>query len=393
MTDALIIGAGPAGLMAAEQLADAGHSVLVVDAKPSFGRKFLMAGKSGLNLTKDQPLADFLAAFGKENDWIFPSVSQFPPSAVSKWAQQLGQQVFTGSSGRVFPKSMKASPLLRTWLARLSDKGVRFQTRTNWLGWNNGALFDTPDGAQTLNPKVTILALGGASWSRLGSTGAWARILQNHTIDPVPFQPMNMGFCVDWSDHMTRHFGSPVKALRLKAGDQSILGELVISKQGIEGGAVYALSKSIRNGAVLSLDLAPDVTAKTLSERLEKQSDKASRATILRKAFGLSPVKIALVNECARGARGADLVGAVKSLTLPLSGTRPMDEAISTSGGVPAHELTDDFMLRKKPGVFCAGEMLDWDAPTGGYLITACLATGRTAGLGACAYLASGAQH
>jgi len=385
MTDALIIGAGPAGLMAAETIADAGFSVVIADAKPSFGRKFLMAGKSGLNLTKHEPLEQFLSHY--EDDWIKPIVSDFSPTYVSDWARGLGQEVFTGSSNRVFPKTMKASPLLRAWLNRLRSKGVSFQTRYRWIDWNNGAVFETPQGRKNVEAKIVVIACGGSSWARLGSDGKWASILLKMGVQTTPFQPINMGFDVAWSAHMKPYFGQPVKPLRLKAGNTSVRGEIVLSNTGIEGGGIYTLSKHLRNGASLELDLAPDVSAKDLAQKITKQSPKASRANLLRKALKLSPTKLALINECARDAKGDDLVWAVKSLRIPLLKPRPMDEAISTSGGVPYDALTSDLMLKHQDGVFCAGEMLDWDAPTGGYLITACLATGHRAGLGAVAHL------
>ncbi len=378
MPDALVIGGGPAGLMAAEMLADRGHGVLVADAMPSMGRKLLMAGKSGLNLTKDEPLPDFLNAY--DAPWLRPVLREFGPFEVQVWANGLGQAVFTGSSGRVFPVGMKASPLLRAWLVRLAGKGVQFRNRWRWLGWKDGATqFDTPQGQQQIKPRATVLALGGASWRRLGSDGAWADILAAQGVDIAPFQPANMGFNVAWSAHMARHFGAPVKPARLTVGDHSVYGEFVLSKTGIEGSAVYALSRPLRDGGKLLVDLFPDRSIDDLARRLAAPQGKASRANFLRKTIGLSGVKAALVNELARDiTEPSALASVLKSLPMPLIGPRPLDEAISTAGGV---RVTDSLMIL--PGVFCAGEMLDWEAPTGGYLLTACLATGRAAGIAA----------
>lgn len=386
MKTAVVIGAGPAGLMAAHVMVQAGISVTVVDAKPSFGRKFLMAGKSGLNVTKDEPMAAFLASYPLGSEWLTPHLQSFGPGAVQDWVTELGQEVFTGSSGRVFPTSMKASPLLRAWLDRLSTSGVIFRKKWNWTGWRDGGLvFGTPSGEQVLEPNATVFAMGGASWGRLGSTGEWSTMFDRAGIPLTPFAPSNMGFDVEWSDYMRPYFGQPVKPLRLSADTKSISGEIVISKTGIEGGGIYTLSAALRGGALLTLDLCPDISAQILRERLAKQSKKATRASLLRKAFGLNKIKVALVNEVARNTD--DLVAMVKALPIPLAAPRPIDEAISTAGGVAQTALTNDLMLVQMPGTFCAGEMLDWDAPTGGYLITACLATGRAAGLGAVKYL------
>ncbi|GHA47146.1 NAD(FAD)-utilizing dehydrogenase [Amylibacter ulvae] len=388
MTDAVIIGAGPAGLMAAETIADAGFSVVVADAKPTFGRKFLMAGKSGLNLTMDEPFEKFIAAYGADADWLRPMITAFDPNTVIAFANALGGDVFTGSSGRVFPKTMKASPMLRAWLARLSDKGVAFRTNWKWDGWDDKNLhFDTPNGKQCITPRASVFAMGGASWARLGSTGHWAEIFANSGIETTSFKPANMGFVVEWSKHMEPHFGQPIKPVRLNTGDQSVPGEIVISRTGLEGGGIYAVSRTMRNGANLTLDLCPDVSIEILTKRLQKQPAKASRSSILRKAFSLSPAKSALFNEFAKNAPRDQFAMLAKDLPIDHNGPRPMDEAISTAGGVAKSALSDELMLHEKQGVFCAGEMLDWEAPTGGYLITACLATGRVAGMGAVKFL------
>ncbi|WP_296765933.1 TIGR03862 family flavoprotein [Sediminimonas sp.] len=377
LCDALVIGAGPAGLMAAEALAHAGRTVLVAEAKPSPARKFLMAGKSGLNLTRDEAFAQFLTAYGAAAPLLRPALAAFGPDAVRDWARGLGQPVFTGSSGRVFPTSMKASPLLRAWLARLDGLGVRLHTRWRWTGWPGDFAFDTPDGVRLLRPRVAVLACGGASWARLGSDGAWAGLMGDLPL--APFQPANVGFVVNWSAHMARHFGAPVKNVTLRAGGMVTRGEFVISRHGVEGGGIYALSRPLREGAALTLDLAPDLPLDAVRARLARPRGKASLANHLRKALRLSPVKQALLMEFARPLPD-DLAPLIKALPVPLAGPRPMDEAISTAGGLRLDALDGGLMIRDRPGTFAAGEMLDWEAPTGGYLLTACLATGLRAG-------------
>lgn len=383
MTDSLVIGAGPAGLMAAEMLANAGLSVTVADAMPSVGRKFLMAGKSGLNLTKDENAADFMAAYGDAPDVMRRAVADFGPDAVMDWAKGLGQPLFTGSTGRVFPTAMKASPLLRAWLARMNDSGVVLRTRWRWCGWDGAqALFDAPQGRVGITPRATVLALGGASWARLGSDGHWAQFLAD---DVAPFAPANMGFAVHWSDHMARFLGQPIKSVALHAGGMTSRGECVISARGIEGGGIYIVSRAMREGAPLFIDLLPDWTLHRIRIALQKPRGKASVSNHLRKVLRLDPVRIALLSEFGRPFPD-DLAPLIKALPVRHAGPRPMDEAISTAGGVRFDALTDDLMLRNRPGVFCAGEMLDWEAPTGGYLITGCLATGRRAGRAAANY-------
>ncbi|MCG7573010.1 TIGR03862 family flavoprotein [Phaeobacter sp. CNT1-3] len=385
MSRALIIGGGPAGLMAADRLAAAGHSVLVVDAKPSLARKFLMAGKSGLNLTKEEPFERFLSAYDEAAEWLRPMLAAFGPDEVRAWAEGLGQEMFTGSSGRVFPTVMKASPLLRAWLARLDGFGVEVRTRWRWVGWDRPSAafrFDTPEGAQDLTADVVVLACGGASWARLGSDGAWADMVP----DTVPFQPANMGFEVAWSDYMRAHFGQPLKNIVLQAGGKTARAECVLSERGIEGGGIYAVSRALREGAPLTLDLVPDLSVDQLRDRLNAVSKKQSAKNRLRKGARLDDAKLALVMEVARPL-SADLAPLLKKLPVPLGPPRPMDEAISTAGGLSLAALDAGLMLRDAPGVFAAGEMLDWEAPTGGYLLTACLATGRWAGDAAVKYL------
>ena len=380
---ALVIGAGPAGLMAADALLNAGLPVVMAEAKPSPARKLLMAGKSGLNITKDEDPDSFLAQYAEADEWLKPMLDRFGPAQVKAWAIQHGQEVFTGSSGRVFPKSMKASPLLRAWLTDLGRRGLDLRTRWRWTGLSNGSFqFQTPDGPQTLMPKTTVLALGGASWARLGSDGAWAEILAGQGVPLKPFQPANMGFCVDWSAHMAPHFGAPLKSIALIAGAQTHRGEAIISQRGIEGGGIYAVSRAVRDGATLTLDLFPDFSTHALVARLQNRPKGETTTNTLKKALKLSGARLALVLECARPFPSEPQARAeiLKSLPIPITGPRPIDEAISTAGGIPRAALTDDLMLRALPGVFAAGEMLDWEAPTGGYLLTACLATGQWAG-------------
>jgi uncharacterized flavoprotein (TIGR03862 family) len=376
MKHALVIGAGPAGLMAARELARAGLRVTVAEAKPSVGRKFLMAGKSGLNLTKAEPFADFLRAYGARAENLRPMLEGFGPDAVQDWAREHGQEVFTGSTGRVFPEAMKASPLLRNFLNELRGLGVTIRTRWRWTGGLDAAVFDTPEGAQSIAADVTVLACGGASWARLGSDGAWTAHVPENTVES--FRPANMGFDVEWSPHMAKHFGQAVKDVELRAGDLRSRGEFIISSNGLEGGGIYEVSAALREGAALTLDLLPHMDTDRIAERMRAAKRGDSLPNRLRKALRLDPVKRALVMEFGRAAK--DLPRLIKHLPIPLTGPRPMDEAISTAGGLRFEALDSGLMLRDRPGVFAAGEMLDWEAPTGGYLLTACFATGFWAG-------------
>ncbi len=390
MKTAVVIGAGPAGLMAAQALLDAGVPVTLCEGKPTVGRKFLMAGKSGLNLTKDEPVSTFKQAFAEARGPLEPILNAFDATAIQDWARGLNQEIFTGSTGRVFPKVMKASPLLRAWLARLSEAGLQINTRWHWQGWSGNALnFDTPEGAQMLTPDATVLALGGASWARLGATGAWADCLTEKGVDLAAFAPANAGIKVEWSTHMTKHLGAALKGVAWRAGPYQSRGEANLSAGGLEGGGIYTVSRGVREGHDLFLDLLADLSVPEITTRLQKPRGKASLANHLRKTLRLSPVQIALAQEMARplpdGLRATARL--LKSLPIRHAGLRPLDEVISTAGGVRFAALDHGLMLHKVPGVFVAGEMIDWEAPTGGYLITACLATGRWAGQHAAKFL------
>ncbi len=383
---ACVIGGGPAGVMAAEMLARGGVPVVLCEAKPSIGRKFLMAGKSGLNLTKDEPFERFMSAYDEAADWLRPALSEFGPHEVVDWAEELGQPLFTGSSGRVFPQAMKASPLLRAWLQRLDGLGVEARLRWRWTGWEEGGLrFETPQGPRRIQAEVVVLALGGASWARLGSDGAWARLVDG----VAPFASANAAVSMAWSAHMADHFGTPIKGVAWRAGRWTSRGEAILSRRGLEGGGIYAVSRGLREGGKLTVDLAPDLPVAEVRTRLSRPKGKASLSTHLRKTLRLDPVKRALLMECAQPLPTDPEVLAIriKALEIPMATLRPMDEAISTAGGLMQSALDDRLMLKACPGVFAAGEMLDWEAPTGGYLLTACLATGRWAGLGALDWL------
>ncbi|MBX3495448.1 MAG: TIGR03862 family flavoprotein [Parvibaculum sp.] len=394
-----IVGGGPAGLAAAERLADIAE-VHVFDAMPSLGRKFLLAGKSGLNITHGEDFETFLTRFGAAREKLEPALRGFTPGDIKQWAAELGVETFAGSSGRIFPKAMKASPLLRAWLRRLADAGVTFHRRHKWNGWTSeGELkFETPDGELPFRADAAVLALGGASWPRLGGDGAWTQLLRAHGVTVNPLRPSNCGFDVAWSPHMAARFaGVPVKSVTLSFGERSLRGDFVVTKYGVEGSAIYALSAELREAAerdgraVLTLDLAPDRDIERLTRELSRPRGKNSLANHLRKAAGIDGARAALLRECIDSLVFDDaalLATAIKALPLTLIRPRPISEAISSAGGIALDELDEKFMLRKLPGIFCAGEMLDWEAPTGGYLITACLATGRAAGDGAREWLA-----
>ena len=392
MKDISIIGGGPAGLIAAERLAEAGLKVTVYDRMPSLGRKFLMAGRGGLNLTHSEPLDSFLARYS-DAPHIHAAIRTFPPATLRAWAEELGEETFVGSSGRVFPKSFKASPLLRAWLRRLDGLGVAFRTRHAWRGWSdNGALvFDTPEGRTEAHSGTTLLALGGASWPKLGSDGGWAAILAEKGVAIAALAPANSGVRVEWSETFRERFaGQPVKRIRLSAGASTALGELMVTRSGLEGGAVYALSAAIRaalagSDPVLSIDMKPDLDLAEVTSRLSRPRKGETTSNFLRKALALAPVQIGLLREAAgRDLPGdpAALAALTKAATLRVAGTMGLDRAISTAGGVMFSEVDEHLMLRALPGVFVAGEMLDWEAPTGGYLLQACFATGMAAANG-----------
>lgn len=394
-----VIGGGPAGLMAAEALIRRNAEVHLFEAKPSLGRKFLMAGKSGLNITHSEPFAAFIGRFGAAAPWLRPALEAFTPDDIRRWASDLGIETFIGSSGRVFPADFKAAPLLRAWLKRLRAQGLAIHVRHRWQGWaEDGALlFETLAGSVTFNADATVLALGGASWPELGSDAAWVPLLRAKGVEVHPFRPANCGFDVPWTAHFRERFaGAPVKSVILTFGQESHQGEFVISEHGVEGSGVYALSARLRDAieasgeATLFLDLAPGRSRERLMRDLARPRGRQSMATHLRKAAHIEGVKAGLLRECADPeafAKAERLAAAIKSLPLKLVAARPIAEAISSAGGVPATSIDRRFMLSGLPGTFCAGEMLDWEAPTGGYLLTACMATGRAAGDGAAEWL------
>jgi uncharacterized flavoprotein (TIGR03862 family) len=395
-----IIGAGPAGLFAAERLATAGHAVTVFEAMTSPARKFLFAGRGGLNLTHSEPLDRFVRRYGSRADAMQPILAAFPPDALCDWATSLGEAPFTGTSGRIFPKSFKATPLLRAWLRRLEALGVRLAPRHRWQGWqDNALLFETPEGPRRVTPAATLLALGGASWPRLGSTGGWVPLLEARGVPVAPLTPSNVGVRIDWSaEFRERYHGAPLKAAAFTAGDLGSRAEAVITRQGLEGGAIYALSPALRTGlatgaARLEIDLKPDVDAATLAHRLAGGRAGLSLSNLLRRQAGLSPPAIALLRE-RHGPlprEAAALATAIKNVVVPVAGLLGLERAISSAGGIPFEALDDRLMLKALPGVFVAGEMLDVDAPTGGYLLQAAFATGHAAAMGIAAYLAADA--
>jgi uncharacterized flavoprotein (TIGR03862 family) len=397
-----VIGGGPAGLMAAQVLAEGGCAVDVYDAMPSVGRKFLLAGKGGLNLTHAEAHDSFLSRYGSARTRLRPVIDEFGPEALRSWAKQLGVETFVGTSGRVFPADMKAAPLLRAWLHRLRQAGVTFHMRHRWLGWrgaesNSSLVFATPEGEVEQRPAATVLALGGASWPRLGSDGAWVGLLESQGVVVAPLRSANCGFDVAWSETFrTRYAGQPVKTVAVEVVDESGArtrrkGELVITTGGIEGGVIYALSSQLRDAihrhgeALLYIDLSPDRTSERLANDLGRSRGSSSWSRHLERAIGLRGAKLGLLREALTPQQFGDavvVVAAIKALPIRLVGVRPVAEAISTAGGVVFEALDQRLMLKALPGTFCAGEMLDWEAPTGGYLLTACFATGRWAGFG-----------
>jgi uncharacterized flavoprotein (TIGR03862 family) len=409
MADALakriaIIGGGPAGLMTAEVAARGGASVTVYERMPTVGRKFLLAGRGGLNLTHSEEISSLLRRYAAAEPHLRAAIEAFPPDALRAWCEALGQETFVGSSGRVFPKAMKTSPLLRAWLRRLDAAGVNFRQRHRWTGWDYaGRLrFDTPDGPTAIGADATVLALGGASWPHLGGDGLWADAVRGAGVGVTPLQPANCGFIAGWSDVFRSRFaGEPLKRLALSFGDRTVRGEALVTATGLEGGGVYALSGTLREAiastgvALLHIDLRPDIAHGDLAVRLAAPRGKQSLSTFLRKAANLSPVAIGLLQEAAMASSQhlaslapAALSELVKAVPVRLTGTAPIARAISTAGGIAFGEVDEHFMLHRRPGVFVAGEMLDWEAPTGGYLLQACFATGAAAGKGALEWLA-----
>ena len=401
MSSIAIVGGGPAGLMAAEALAEAGVAVHLYDAMPSVGRKFLLAGKGGLNLTHSEALPVFVQRYGERAAAVAPWLDAFGPDAARAWAAGLGIDTFVGTSGRVFPTDLKAAPLLRTWLHRLRERGVHFHMRHRWLGFsgNDGALrFATPQGEVSVQPRATVLALGGASWPQLGSNGAWVPWLQEAGAQVAPLVPANCGFEVAWSDHLRERFaGAPIKPVVLRFGDAfDKRGEFVLSDYGIEGSLVYAASAVLRDAiardgqATVTLDLLPDHDDARVLREVAHPRGARSLSSHLKSRLGLAGVKAALLHEVLPREAMADaarIAAAIKALPLVLTAPRPIAEAISSAGGVTLESLDDHLMLRARPGVFCAGEMLDWEAPTGGYLLQAAMASGRVAGAGAARWL------
>jgi len=384
-----IIGAGPAGLMAAEVLSAANFGVFVFDRKPSIGRKFLMAGRGGLNLTHSEDLDSFIQKYGRNADALRPLIEAFTPQDLRNWCEGLGEKTFVGSSGRIFPESFKASPLLRAWKTRLENQGVQFRLSHDWLGWQGSALaFQAAQGPVKHTADATLLALGGASWPRLGADGSWMDILAAQNIATTPLQPANCGFNVGWSPVFAERFaGQPLKSVVFSFQDQKIHGECIVTEKGLEGGAIYALSAALRdevtqNGrARLLLDLKPDISLAALQRKLQKPRAALSLSNYLRKTLNLSPLVIGLLMEQNNREKlgqysPAQLAQCLKSCAIEIQSPFGIERAISTAGGVLFESTDENFMLKNKHGVFVAGEMLDWEAPTGGYLLQACMASG-----------------
>ena len=400
---AAVIGAGPAGLMAAEVLARGGAAVTVYDRMPSAGRKFLLAGRGGLNLTHSEDFERFVGRYGAAAPYLRPALEAFSPAALRTWSEDLGQPIFVGSSGRIFPQSFKASPLLRAWLRRLDGLGVAFRPRCRWIGWTPMGipLLVTPEGRAEAIADATVLALGGGSWPHLGSDGAWCDAMAEAEIATAALRPSNCGFRVDWSEHFRARFdGHPLKGIALSFGDRTVRGEAIIVRTGLEGGGVYALSGPLRDAvaahgeAVLKIALRPGLSGGELETRLAARPVKQSMSTFLSKALKLAPAAIGLLQEAAfetaepLSARSPErLAHLINAVPVRLRGPAPLERAISSAGGVRFEEIDAHFMLRRRPGTFVAGEMLDWEAPTGGYLLQACFATGAAAGEGALGWL------
>ncbi|MEM9473492.1 MAG: TIGR03862 family flavoprotein [Pseudomonadota bacterium] len=392
---AAVVGAGPTGLMAAEAMARAGLRVTIFERMPSAGRKFLMAGRGGLNLTHSEPMDRFLSRYADAAIWLGPAIRRFSPDALRQWADRHGEETFIGSSGRVFPRSFKASPLLRAWLRELSELGVALETRRHWTGWADNGVLSFSDGSQAA-ADVCVLALGGASWPRLGADGNWVSVLAGRGVEVSPLVASNAGINCAWSDiTIARHAGQPLKRIAVTVAGRSVRGEAMVSRSGLEGGAIYALSRELRAALTtsgdcqLQLDLRPDLDAGQLAARLGSVPRKQSLSNRLRKAAGLSPQAISVWRDCVEVQAldtDEDLARSVKSVVVKVTGIQPVDRAISSAGGIAAGEVDENFMLKNLPGVFVCGEMLDWDAPTGGYLLQACFATGRAAGQAAAEY-------
>ncbi len=395
--NAAVIGAGPAGLMAAEVLAEAGLDVTIYERMASPARKLLMAGRGGLNLTHAENFDDFCSRYGEAQARLRPMLEAFGPEQLRQWCASLGQEVFVGTSGRVFPRAMKASPLLRAWLRRLDSLGTQFCLRHEFRGFaRDAALFETPQGPLKIQADVFVLALGGASWPRLGSDGGWVAPLKVLGLESSLLRPANCGVFVMWSEFFAQKFqGQPLKNIALHAGEKSAKGEALMTRRGLEGGAVYALSGAIRDAlaagdeVVLHVDLRPDFSLEEITRRLSRPRGKTSLSNYLRKILGLSPVAMALLRESgALPDETASLAARIKAVPLKIAGVGGLERAISTAGGIMWEALDEKLMARSRPGLFVAGEMLDWEAPTGGYLLTACFATGRAAGLAAADWVA-----
>lgn len=400
MKNIAIIGGGPAGLMAAEIASKAGHTVTVYDRMPTLGRKFLMAGRGGLNLTHSEPLEKFLTRYGNAQAHMTPYISAYTPADLMAWCEKLGQEIFTGTSGRVFPKAFKASPLLRAWLQRLSDSKVTFMLEHSWTGWTaEGFLtFSKPDGATlSIKPDATLLALGGASWPKLGSNAHWINFFPPE-IPITPFMPSNCGLVLNWSEIFKEKFsGHPLKSISLSYGDKTIPGELMVTATGLEGTPAYTLSPQVRDTLhdnkkpEITLDLRPNLPLEDITNKLRSPRKRQSLSTFLQKTLHLSPAAIGLVQEIVHQKKipdtPQDIATLIKALPLSVTGVSSLERAISSAGGIAFNNLTPDLMIKNMPGVFVAGEMLDWEAPTGGYLLQGCFSTAVAAANGLNRYL------